>query len=66
MTLVTQPYRSAARGVLCTMDSPRVIELPRRLEPISKDNFADRPTAEQVIVLRPRDERDEPEPPRAA
>jgi hypothetical protein len=47
------------------MNSPRVIELPRRLEPIARDPFLDRPVAE-VVALRPEaDERREsaPSPP---
>ena len=64
--LVTHAYRTQVRGVLFDMDSPRVVWLPRRLEPVSKDNFADRPTAAHVVVPWPRDKREEPDPPRAA
>ena len=66
MTVVTQAYRTGTFGVLFSMDSPRVIWLPRRLEPVSEDTFADRPTGEHVVVQWPQDERDEPDPPRAA
>jgi hypothetical protein len=34
------------------MNSPRVIELPRRLEPVSRDPFLDR--LADVVELRPR------------
>jgi hypothetical protein len=52
------------------MNSPRVIELPRRLEPVVSDPFLDRAVGE-VVTLRPRSESDErrepaPRPPRRA
>ena len=43
------------------MDSPRVIELPRRLEPVARDPFLDRAVAD-VVELRPRGAEDQPEP----
>jgi hypothetical protein len=47
------------------MNSPRVIELPRRLEPVSQDSFVDRGTA--VVTELPSQRRPaEPEPPQAA
>jgi len=62
------------------MTSPRVVELPRRLEPVSRDTFlgadADAPRYDAhvaaVVRLRPRDSRGlrrpagEPVPPIAA
>jgi hypothetical protein len=44
------------------MDSPRVIELPRRLEAVARDPFLERDA--DVIELRPRAEGPpEPRPP---
>ena len=51
------------------MISPRVIALPRRLEPVSKDTFAERAADATVVELSPREASgsdDEPTPPRAA
>ena len=57
------------------MTSPRVIELPRRLEPVARDTFlgaveAGAPRAVSylgnVVALRPRDGRGAPVPPRPA
>lgn len=57
------------------MTSPRVIELPRRLEPVSRDTFlavadaeAPRPVAHlgNVVSLRPRNAPEQPTPPAAA
>jgi hypothetical protein len=45
------------------MNSPRVIELPRRLEAVSLDPFVERGLAE-VVALRPRtDAQPAPQPP---
>jgi hypothetical protein len=47
------------------MNSPRVIELPRRLEPVSQDSFVDHGTA--VVTELPSQQRtDEQEPPQRA
>jgi hypothetical protein len=51
--LVTRPYHWASSGVLVDMNSPRVIELPRRLEPVSRDPFLEG-TGADVVELRPR------------
>lgn len=57
------------------MTSPRVIELPRRLEPVSRDTFlaaadagAPRPVAQlgNVVALHPRNAPEQPTPPAAA
>jgi hypothetical protein len=50
------------------MNSPRVIELPRRLEPVTRDTFlggiepATRPALAPVIVLHPRRRLARPQP----
>jgi hypothetical protein len=57
------------------MTSPRVIELPRRLEPVGRDTFlgvaevgASRPVSYvgNVVALRPPDTNVQPGPPAAA
>jgi hypothetical protein len=50
--LITQGYLLASAGVLSGMNSPRVTELPRRLEPVAQDPFAERDGAD-VTPLRP-------------
>ena len=60
MICVTPPYLRAGFGVLSHMNSPRVIELPRRLEAVDPDPFLDRPA--DVVALRPR--HDDPPAPR--
>jgi hypothetical protein len=49
------------------MNSPRVTELPRRLEPVARDPFVEREAAD-VVALRPsaEDARPAPQPPRRA
>jgi hypothetical protein len=64
--LVTLRYLWGVAGVLSGMNSPRVIELPRRLEPVASDPFVERAPA-VVTPLRPgTDSPSEPQPPRAA
>ena len=66
MILITQGYLRAARGVLTGMNSPRVIELPRRLEAVGRDTFAEREPAD-VTPLRPAAQTPpKPQPPQAA
>jgi hypothetical protein len=49
------------------MNSPRVIELPRRLEPVARDPFAERAPADVTPLRPPADAPpSEPQPPRAA
>jgi hypothetical protein len=49
------------------MNSPRVTELPRRLEPVARDPFLERAVAGELVVLRPPAAREAaPPPPRAA
>jgi hypothetical protein len=43
------------------MNSPRVIELPRRLEAVSRDSFLER--AAEVVPLRQPPQPGEPQPP---
>jgi hypothetical protein len=63
--LVTLAYLRGCAGVLNTMNSPRVIELPRRLEPVAQDPFAERPPAD-VTPLRPPADAPPSEPPSVA
>lgn len=47
------------------MTSPRVTELPRRLEPVSRDPFLERKAgiAELVPLRRPAQDPEKPQPP---
>jgi hypothetical protein len=47
------------------MNSPRVIELPRRLEPVSRDSFLERLGTVSVLPSQQRDQA-QPQPPRRA
>lgn len=74
MTLVTRRISGWWSALFVHMTSPRVVELPRRLEPVSRDTFCDRSTplrVADVIPLRPRVAPElrrppAPQPPRAA
>ena len=64
--LVTRGYPPAPPGVPRYMNSPRVIELPRRLEPVTRDTFlaatdtSSRAGLAQVITFAPRERRVQP------
>jgi hypothetical protein len=65
--LVTHRYLARVAGVLSGMNSPRVIELPRRLEPVASDPFAERDAADVTPLRPPADTPpSEPQPPSAA
>gem|GEM_PF-2413067 len=44
------------------MNSPRVIELPRRMEPVIGDSFLERSASGEVVALRPPRAEREPAP----
>ena len=62
---VTLAVSPGVFGVLVGMTSPRVIELPRRLEPVARDPFLDRVALlAEVVPLHPPDpEPSGPQPP---
>jgi hypothetical protein len=70
--VVTRPYLRAPRGVPLYMNSPRVIELPRRLEAVTRDTFlagsetGSRHRSAEVIAFRPRARLVRPQPRRGA
>ena len=64
MRVVTGRYLRASSRVLGHMNSPHVIELPRRLEPVTRDTFLGGTEARlaKVIAFRPRERLASPKP----
>jgi hypothetical protein len=66
--VLTPAYRRESAGGPVYMNSPRVIELPRRLEAVTRDTFlggsetAPRPRGAEVIPFRTRGRRVRPQP----